>query len=297
MRDGRVVYEAYYGGQTRERPVTSFSVAKSILSTLVVAAVADGVIASLDEPVTNTLPELLERDPRFARITLRHLLQMRSGIAYHETRFLNGDDAKTYYWPDLRELALRHTRIEAEPGGPFVYNNYHPLLLGLVLERRTGMSVAEVLSRRLWQPAGLGPGASWSLDHEGAGLEKLESGVNARAIDFARFGQLFLDGGVASDGTRVLPQAWVAAATGPSGSVPLESMRPGAYYNLFWWGRRRDDGSHEFSARGNHGQFVHVSPTHRTVIARFGSRYGVPPAQWVPLLERFAEALGTDRAP
>jgi CubicO group peptidase (beta-lactamase class C family) len=296
LQDGRVVYEAYHGGQTRERPVTSFSVAKSILSTLIIAAVSDGLIPSLDEPVTTFLPELAARDPRFARITLRHLLQMHSGIAYRETRFLNGDDAKTYYWPDLRELALRRTRIDTDPGGPFLYNNYHPLLLGLVLERVTRMPVAEYLARRLWQPAGLGPGASWSLDHEG-GFEKLESGVNARAIDFARFGQLFLDAGVATDGRRVLPASWVEAATAPAGALSLASRRPGAYYNLFWWGQQRSDGAYDFSARGNHGQFVHVSPAHRVVIARFGSRYDVPPTEWVPLLERFAAALGERRTP
>ncbi|WP_298828663.1 serine hydrolase [uncultured Piscinibacter sp.] len=296
MQHGKMLHEAYFNGQAREMPVTSFSVAKSILATGVLCALDQGLIASLDDPVTRWLPELGARDSRFTRITLRHLLRMHSGIRYRETRFLNGDDAKTYYWPDLRALALRETRIEAPPGGDFLYNNYHPLLLGLVLERATKMPVAAWTSRCLWQPAGLGPGASWSLDGEATGFEKLESGVNARAIDFVRFGQLMLNGGVAEDGTRVLSEALVREATGTEGAVSLEHLRPGAYYQLFWWGQRRNGGNHDFSARGNHGQFIVVSPRNGVVIARFGTQYGVRPGEWVALLESVAEHLGASAA-
>jgi CubicO group peptidase (beta-lactamase class C family) len=296
MQHGKVIHEVYLNGQEREAPVTSFSVAKSVLSTGFLCALAEGRIASLDEALTRWLPELRARDPRFERITLRHLLQMHSGIRYRETRFLNGDDTKTYYWPDMRALALRETEIEGPPGGAFHYNNYHPLLLGLVLERATGMPVAQWISRCLWQPAGLGPGASWSLDSEASGFEKLESGVNARAVDFARFGQLMLAGGVAEDGTRVLPAALVRAATGPESAVPLDHLRPGVYYQLFWWGNRREDGKYDFSARGNHGQFVFVSPANDVVIARFGSRYGIAAGEWIALFAGIADKLGAGGA-
>jgi CubicO group peptidase (beta-lactamase class C family) len=292
LQHGQLVYEGYFGGHQADAPVTSFSVAKSLLSTLILLAVADGRIGGLDDAVTRYVPELVRRDARFDRITLRHLLQMRSGIRYREFPFFHGDDAKTYYWPDLRELALNQTRIDTDPGGAFVYNNYHPLLLGLVLERATGLSVTDVLSRRVWQPAGLGAGASWSLDSEASGFEKLESGVNARALDFARFGQLFLDDGLAADGTRVLPAGLVQAATGPDGAMPLDALRPGLYYQLMWWGQRRPDGGHDFSARGNHGQYVFVSPSNAVVIVRFGRRYGQPAGAWMRSFEALADALG-----
>lgn len=292
LQQGRVIHEAYFQGHDRATPVTSFSVAKSLLSALFTAAQADGLITSLDEPVTTYLPELLARDARFGQITLRHLLDMHSGIAYREIPFFNGDNAKTYYWPDLRALALEHTHIAAAPRGDWQYNNYHPLLLGLVLERVTKQHVATYLGRRLWQPAGLGPGASWSLDSTASGFEKLESGINARALDFARFGQLFLAGGVAADGTQVLPEALVREATSPSGAVSLSTYRPGLAYRQFWWIQQRAGGEADFSARGNHGQFVFVSPRNGVVIVRFGRRYGPAPGAWMQLFERLADELG-----
>ncbi|HRI18922.1 MAG TPA: serine hydrolase, partial [Burkholderiaceae bacterium] len=192
LQRGRVIYEGYFNGHRRDDPATSFSVAKSMLATLVDLAVAEGRIASLDLPVTTWLPELRQRDARFERVTLRNLLDMNAGLHYTEYAFLTSDGAKTYYWPDLRALALQGSRIERPPGEAWRYNNYHPLLVGLILERATGMPVATWMESRLWQPAGMPADASWSLDSEASGFEKLESGVNARTLDFARFGQLFL---------------------------------------------------------------------------------------------------------
>ncbi len=268
-----------------------------MLGTLVDLAVAEGRIASLDDPLTRYVPELLQRDARFEQITLRHLLNMNAGLHYTEYPFLTSDGAKTYYWPDLRRLALAGSTIERPPGQAWLYNNYHPLLIGLVLERATGMPVATWLEQRLWQPAGMAADASWSLDSEASGFEKLESGINARTLDFARFGQLFLDQGVAVDGRRLLPAEMVRDATSPNGAVPLPQYRAGAYYKHFWWGQQRADGAYDFSARGNHGQFVFVSPKNGIVIARNGRDYGVPPAVWMRLFAGLADHLGRDPAP
>ena len=294
LQRGRVIYEGYFNGHRRNDTATSFSVAKSVLGTLVDLAVADGHIASIDLPVTTWLPELGQRDPRFEQISLRHLLNMNAGLRYSEYPFLTSDGAKTYYWPDLRALALSGAQIVQPPGQVWLYNNYHPLLIGLVLERTTGMPVATYLEQRLWQPAGMAAAASWSQDSEASGFEKLESGINARTLDFARFGQLLLDGGVALDGRRVVSAEAVRAATSPDGAVPLEQFRAGSYYKHFWWGLRRSDGSYDFSARGNHGQFVFVSPRNQVVIARNGREYGVPPQVWMRLFEGLADRLGAD---
>ena len=158
LQRGRVLYEAYFNGQRRDDTATSFSVAKSVLGTLVDLAVADRRIGSLDDPVTKYLSELRQRDPRFEQITLRHLMNMNAGLHYTEYPFLTSDGAKTYYWPDLRQLALQHATIERPPGEAWLYNNYHPLLLGLVLERSTGMPVTRWFEQRLWQPAGMAAG-------------------------------------------------------------------------------------------------------------------------------------------
>lgn len=291
LQHGRVVFEGYYNGHTRDDRATSFSVAKSFLSTLVAAAAEDGLL-DLDEPITKRLPELAARDPRFSRFTLRHLMDMRTGIAYRETGLPNGDDAKTYYWPDLRALALQHTQVAAEPGPGWLYNNHHPLLVGLVLERATGMPVAKYLEQRLWQPAGMAAGASWSLDSEASGFEKLESGVNARVLDYARFGELMRMQGVAADGRRVLREDTVQALTGPERAVDLGALRPGLHYRLFWWGQRDAQWGDAFHAQGNHGQFIFVAPAHGVVIARNGREWGAPPAEWLALFARMAHELG-----
>ena len=296
LQHGRVLFEGYYNGHRREDRATSFSMAKSITSALALAAAEDGLI-DLDEPVTKRLPELRARDARFDRITLRHLLGMRVGIRFREAHFLHGDDAKTYYYPDMRALALEGTAIADEPGPGWLYNNYHPLLMGLVLERATSMPVTKYLEQRLWQPAGMAAGASWSLDSESSGFEKMESGVNARTLDFARFGQLFLDRGVAIDGRRVLTERSVLAATKPEAAAMLDHRRPGQYYQLFWWGQRTAGFGDSFYAHGNYGQFVFVAPAHGVVIARNGRDYGVPAREWVELFERMAYELGRDTAP
>lgn len=292
LQHGRVLYEGYYNGHRRDERATSFSSGKSVLSTLVVAAAEDGAL-DLDEPITKRLPELRARDARFERFTLRHLLGMRVGIRYSETGLPTGDDAKTYYWPDMRALALQHTEVLSDPSPAWLYNNYHPLLVGLALERAVGMPVAKYLEQRLWQPAGMAAGASWSLDSVESGFEKMESGVNARTLDFARFGQLMLDGGVATDGRRVLSERSVQQLTGPEGSANLDHRLPGQYYQLFWWGRRDlRQGGHHFYAHGKYGQFIYVAPKHGIVIVRNGRLYGVPAAQWIELFGRMANELG-----
>ncbi len=300
LRDGQVIYEGYGNGASRETWVTSFSVAKSMLSTLFGIAVAQGAIRSIDDPVTRYLPELRARDARFDQVTLRHLLRMASGIRYAEFPFLHGDDAKAYYYPDLRKLALEETRIAGEPGQRFEYNNFHPLLLGLVLERATRMPVAQYLEQRLWQPAGMVGKASWSLDSEASGFEKLESGFNARAEDFARFGQLMLQRG-RIDGKQVVSQSWVDQSTGAGAWPPPEGYYEGMrwlhrnkqrYYAALWWGQRRSDGGHDFAARGNHGQLIFVSPRNRIVIVRNGLKYGIDAAEWFERARVMAEVLG-----
>ena len=263
LHRGRVVYERYFNGGSHDELETSFSVAKSFLSTLIGIAIEEGAISGLDEPITRRLHELRERDPRFARIRIRDLLSMSSGIRYEEGGMPWSDDAVTYYGTDLRELALEDTEIEQAPGTGWHYNNFNPLLLGLILERATGKPVAEYMETRLWRPMGAEAGGSWSLDSEGSGFEKMESGINARARDFARFGLLMLREGRAESG-RVVKRGWVRAAT---------ADHSGYFgYGLGWWvaaGSR--GGKLPFLARGKYGQVVAVDPGHRAVVVRLGS--------------------------
>lgn len=286
-----LVYERYVGGADPDARQTSFSVAKSFVSTLVGIAIDEGLIASVDDPVTNYIPELAERDPRFERISLRHLLTMTSGIRYEEQPLPLpwGDDVNTYYGTDLRDLALTETEILGPPGGAWLYNNYNPLLLGLVLERATGMSVSEYMATRLWQPLGAEADATWSLDSKDSGFEKMESGVNATPADYARFGQLFLHDGE-QNGTRIVSKDWVREATTTETSgAPAGNYYFADNYQYFWWIDTVRPG--RFYALGNFGQYIYVAPDAGTVIVRNGADWGVDNDTWVRLFRDIADRL------
>jgi len=298
IQDDTILYEKYFNGASRDTIVTSFSTAKSFTSALIGIAIAEGYIHSVDDPITGYLPELAERDQAFASITIRDLLMMSSGIKYAEFPFVNGDDAKTYYYPNLRQLALEDTRITSPPGERFLYNNYHPLLLGLILERATGTSVANYLQKRIWKPIGMEYDGSWSLDENG--FEKMESGINARAIDFAKFGRLFLHKGN-WNGVEVIPQSGIAEPTQADTSVDYANYYDDdfifasghGYYKYMWWGIQRDDQDYDFMALGNHGQFIYISPRKNLLILRFGESYGeLDGAQgWVDMFYEFATSI------
>jgi CubicO group peptidase (beta-lactamase class C family) len=295
---GELVLEAYYNGTQRESIVTSFSMAKSYGSTLIGIAIEDGYINSVDDPITDYLPELAGRDPAFSQITIRDLLLMAAGIRYKELPSLHLDDATTYYYPDLRDLALNHTEILDAPGEYMLYNNFHPLLIGMILERATGQHVADYLAEKIWQPIGAEFDGSWSLDSEETLFEKMESGINGRAVDFAKFGLLVLNEGE-WNGEQLIPAAWLADATQDFAPPKPDSYYPAyfseanldIYYKYMWWGFKRDGGD-DFSAIGNFGQFIYISPSADLVIVRHGEEYGIDWLDWADIFYSVATELG-----
>jgi CubicO group peptidase (beta-lactamase class C family) len=284
VRGDTLVYERYFNGAGHDSVQTSMSMAKSVLGALVGIAIDQGRIGSVDDPITRYVPELVGRDRRFGQITLRHLLTMRSGLRYQEGGSPWSDDTATYYAPDLRALALHQTEVVEAPGRRFHYNNFNPLLVGLVLERATGRSVSADLEEQLWGPLGMEADGSWSLDSRHSGFEKMESGLNARAVDFAKLGLL-----VARDGRwrgrQLLPRAWVQDLTlvpTGGGSVPA----PG--YRYFWW-VQDDRHPPAVFARGKYGQHLYVVPDSDLVLVRFGRDAGYP--HWPQLLSDLARQL------
>jgi CubicO group peptidase (beta-lactamase class C family) len=281
VHDDALLYEGYFNGYDRQSTQTSFSTAKSFVSALVGIAIREGHIGSVDDPVTEYIPEL--EGQGMDKVTIRHLLAMSSGLEYSGEGGGGGplgDDAKTYYDPNLRELALT-VKPEVEPGTRWEYNNYHPLLLGMILERATDRPVATYLSQKIWRPLGMEADGSWSLDSEASGFEKMESGINARAIDFAKFGRLYLNQGE-WNGQQVVPASWVEESTRLDTSTD-----PADFYQYFWWVDVVRPERGRFLARGNYGQFIYVVPDKDLVIVRFGEDWGYN--RWPELLRSIAD--------
>ena len=281
IKDDAILYEGYFNGYSRDSIVTSFSTAKSFTSALVGIAIDEGYIGSVDDPMIAYIPEL--KGKGFDDLTIRHLLTMSSGIQYLKDDELSPlveifqftDDGMSYSYPDLRSLALQ-VRPDGKPlGSEFNYNNYHPALLGMILERTTGRSPSEYLQEKIWKPLGMEYPASWSLDSEKSGFELMGGGINGRAIDLAKFGRLFLNNGN-WNGTQIIPQDWVTESTSPDPNdhrlwhSDADWKEANGYYKYLWWGKLKPDGSYDFMAQGKRGQRIVVSPQERMVVVRFG---------------------------
>lgn len=298
-----IVYEGYAAGFERDSMATSFSVAKSFGSALIGIAIDEGFITGVQDPITDYLPELLARDPDFERIRIADLLLMASGLDYQELRWwlFNGDDPLTTYYPDQREISLTNVNIVDPPGRYFLYNKYHPQLLGMILERTTGMSVTEYTQTRIWDRIGMEYDGAWALDSVESGFEKMEAGLNARPIDFAKFGRLFLEGGN-WNGRQVVSAEWVEESTSLDPAThnadyysrawgPFVYDDGRGYYKYMWYGWLRDGEPADIMAEGDHGQFIYISPANAVIIVRNGSEFGLSSEEWVDVFYRLAGEL------
>lgn len=283
IRKDTVLYEKYFNGFTRESYFHSQSMAKSFISFLIGAAIDDGYISGIDDAMTKYIPELLQRDERFGKITIRNLLEMRSGLAYNKS-FLPGtyihapwhDEAIGYYHPNVRKLLLEKVNIETEPGGTFEYCNYNTSYLGLIIERATNKTVSEYLEEKLWNKI-MEYDALFSIDSKKSGFEYMPSRLIARAIDYARFGRLFLNEGN-WDGEQIISKKWVLESTREIKDIPRniypewfgDSCKH-VYYSYQWWGHANCDSSFQFAASGNLGQNIYVIPDKEIIIVHCGN--------------------------
>ncbi|MBY0574269.1 MAG: beta-lactamase family protein [Undibacterium sp.] len=304
LRRGKVVYERYMNGYARDSITTAFSTAKSIVSALLGIAINEGSIRSVDDPLTVYLPELLKNDARFANITLRDLLQMRSGIAFNEGYGSPFAHAAKFYLTDDLPVEVAKLGIATAPGQSYSYKSGDTQLLGMALQRATGMTLAAYAQSRLWHPMGAEFDASWSMDSSKSGINRAFCCVNARAVDFARFGQLFLNGGQVA-GKQIVPSAWVTqstsaltlAGTDEASRHNIEGY--GSFQTAFyaWQWRRAPQPNNDhmatpvpgqdFYTQGLYGQFIYVAPASDMVIVRFGrSTGGIFWPRWMGELAR-----------
>lgn len=260
LKDGKVLLERYGLGRKPEDRWISFSVTKSFTSTLVGAAIQDGKIRSLDDPITQYVPQLA--GSAYAGVTLRQLLTMRSGVKWNEDyRDPNAD--VTRYSTAIQEPGvnpivsyMRTLSRWTEPGTRFHYNSGETDLVGILVSNAVGMSLSQYASAKLWQAYGMERDATWMVDL--AGHERGGCCLSMTLGDYARFGQFMLDGGIAR-GRQVLPTGWIAQAT--SRQITY-GWRDSSGYGYFWWVGQ--DGAYD--ASGIFGQSITVVPDERLVI-------------------------------
>jgi CubicO group peptidase (beta-lactamase class C family) len=258
LHDGRIRLERYAltgGPQVRWH---SFSVAKSVTSTLVGAAMKDGRIKSLDDPVTHYIKDL--RGSAYDDVTVKQLLTMTSGVRWNEDYTnMNSDVARMYAEPpapglDMTVSYVRKLPREAPPGTKWVYKTSETNLVGVLVMAATGKPLATYLSEKIWRPYGMERDAEWMVDD--VGHEQGGCCLAMTVRDLARFGQFILDGARIGR-TSVVPETWIHEAT--RNQVP--SLGTGGY-GYQWW--PRPDGT--FEGRGIYGQTLHIDPKRRLVI-------------------------------
>lgn len=260
VQDGKVRLERYARGYSRAGRYTSFSVAKSLTSTLVGAAVQDGLIKSVDDPVTRYIPEIAGSG--YDGVTVRQILTMTSGVRWNEDYTDPNSDVASMYKDtpkpgvDATVAYLAKLPREAEPGTKWVYKTGETNLIGVLVSRVTGKTLAAYAEEKIWRPFGMEKPLFWMQDAGGQDIGGCCISVSLR--DYARIGQFVLADGVAG-GRRVVPEDWFAAAT----RKQTEIGRPGHGYAYQWW--TNDDGS--FQAQGIFGQLIYIDPKRKLVIA------------------------------
>ena len=266
MKDGYIVSETYRNNSHAQSRFIGWSMTKSITSVLVGCALADGSIDSLDTQISNYLPEL--KGGGYDGVSIRHVMQMRSGVDYEERYdFANPGIAASNHIAALVKNTARFVDVARtlrrihEPGELFQYKTIDTAVLGWLIERVTHGSVAAYTAHCLWEPLGAEADGFYIMDGPpGIGREFSGAGFNATLRDYARFGQMILNGGV-SDGRRIVSEEWVKESTSPSG--PENETRGG--YGLQWWTMGNSDA---FTALGLQGQFIYIDPKTNTVVVK-----------------------------
>ena len=262
IQNDSIRYETYWGIGSRTSRTNSFSMAKSVVGMLIGVAIQEGYIDSIDQKIIDFIPEYDRPGNHFnQQVTIRHLITMSSGMDWHEDYYNPfGVTAEAYFTKQLNELMLRIDFTE-KPGQNWHYQSGSTQLMGLIIERATGQSLSEYLSLKLWQPMNATDNAEWMIDKED-GIEKAYCCLNSNALDFARFGKLYLDQGN-WEGEQLIDTAFVQASL----SADLE-----AHYGYSWWLYEHQYKYPAYAMRGVNGQYVIVIPALDLVAVRLGHK-------------------------
>ncbi len=269
------IYHEYYANQfTEQDHHISWSMAKSVVSALFGIAISEGKIKSIEETVTDYLPELAGTG--YDHVRIKDVLQMSSGVGFNEDYgdFNSDINVMGRYFALGMPIAdfAKTLKREREPGTFNHYVSIDTQVLGMILTKATGRSITDYMNEKLWSQIGAESDAYWIVDK--TGMEFALGGLNATARDYAKVGQLFLDSG-RWKGKQVVPEEWVRASVTPDAPHVMPGKRNTALrkdgYGFQWW---IPDGSEdEFNAQGIYGQFIYIDPDKDMVIVKLSSNY------------------------
>ena len=265
IKDDSVHYEWYANKYDSSSILTSFSMSKSYISALIGIAIEEGHIKSVKDPITDYIRSF--KNEGFDKITIEHVLNMRTGIDYVESYISPfGNVAIGYYGRNL-DRHIANLKVKEDPDLKFDYVSIATQILGAIVESATGKSVSKYCEEKVWTKIGTEYGASWSLDKKN-GTEKAFCCLNARARDYAKFGRLYLNNGKWGN-AQVVPAEWVKASTKKS----KESKD--SFYAYQWWhtpetkdGKLKQDV--DFYMQGHLGQYVYMEPEKNIIVVRLG---------------------------
>lgn len=278
VKDNRIIYEKYFTGHDKNSISNSFSVAKSIISILVGIALDEGSIRSLNAPVGDYLPEFSQGPA--GQLTIRDVLTMSSGIEWDESYSSLFSIMTKYYFGNDLDAMVHGLKVIDIPGRKFNYQSGNTQILGEIIMKATGKNLSEYASEKLWKPLGAGSAALWSLDREG-GTEKAFCCFNTTARDFARIGQMVLNGGTFA-GKRIVSEAYLKQATSPASRLTDDAGKPVDFYGYQFW-IMHHKGLTIPMARGILGQYIIIIPAKNAVIVRLGEKRIEKKDRQVPL--------------
>jgi hypothetical protein len=275
LQDGRVKLERYRFGNTERTRWMSMSIAKSITSTLIGAALKEGYIRSLSDSVTRYVPSLT--GSAYDGVSVRDVLMMASGVRWNETYTDPSSDRRRLLEAQISQMpgsalaVMKSLPRAAAPGTVHTYNTGETQVAAEILRAAVGRPLATYLSERIWSTVGMEAEANWWLASPG-GIEIGGSGFSATLRDYGRFGLFILDGGVAggTGGDSILPAGWVREATTP------KTLGDGSLveYGYLWWTAASPSSRRAgaFMAIGIHGQYLYLNPAANIVIVVWGAR-------------------------
>lgn len=275
IQNDSIVYEKCIGEMTVDKIAGVFSVTKSVTSLLCGIAVDEGAIKSIDNPVTDYLPELKTKDPMWQILTIRHLLDMRSGLDFDDTYSLSlkGKDlqqlhamAKLNYGRNIM-AQVKKLKFRCEPGTEYRYESMTTEILGLVIERATGRRFADYLEEKVWTPLGMESSAYLSYDSKKHHAPHAFGGLAMTMLDLAKIGRLYLNRGQ-WNGKRIVSESWIEQSSAYSEDNEGYHF---CWYNTSCIGAEKADYP-GYYAMGIRGQILFVNPYKNMIMVRLGLR-------------------------